>query len=189
MHDPSLGTTPFYLSDASQFFELSKDTDIRNEYPNMRFDNELDARIYIEHQFKIQETSRTSFFKAIRIIFGNDTGNYTDKNSILIGFISLHTTNDFEISLAGGFKETLSYGIKSNYRNKGLMSIALKMTLDAMNEDGYNVVAAIVKNGNTPSSRVLEKSGFDLISENAISSFYVKRITMNEDEYNQVFKK
>ena len=53
-----------------------KDKDIRNEYPNMRFENELDAKIYIEHQFQIQETSRTSFFKAIR---SSGYGNISNK--------------------------------------------------------------------------------------------------------------
>lgn len=187
MNEPSLGTTPFHLSDAAQFFELSKDVDIRKEFPNMRFENIDDARQYIEHQMEVQKTSRTAFFKAIRIIFGQDTGIYTDKNSILIGFISLHKSGAFETMLAGGFKETLSYAIKSNFRKKGLMTIALNMTLGAMREDEYNLVAAIVKPHNASSIQVLEKCGFDLITENAINSFYVKRITMNEIEYKQIF--
>ena len=187
MTETSLGTTPFYLSDSSQFFELSKDIDIRSEFPNMRFQNVEDANQYIEHQKQIQETSRTAFFKAIRIIFGEDTGVYTETNSILIGFISLHSSGAFESMLAGGIKETLSYAIKSNFRKKGLMTTALNMTLEAMTEDRYNIVASIVKPHNKASIRVLEKCGFDLISQNVITSFYVKRITMNEFEYKQIF--
>jgi len=187
MNEPSLGTTPFHLSDAKQFFELSKDIDIRKEFPYMRFENIDDAKQYIEHQMQIKETSRTAFFKAIRIIFGKDTGNYTDKNSILIGFISLHKSGAFETMLAGGFKETLSYAIISNFRNKGLMTLALNMTLGAMKVDEYNLVATIVKPHNAPSIRVLEKCGFDLVTENVITSFFVKRITMNEIEYKQIF--
>lgn len=187
MNEPSLGTTPFHLSDATQFFELSKDLDIRKEFPNMRFESIDDAKQYIEHQLQIRETSQTAFFKAIRIIFGEDTGIYTDKNSILIGFISLHKSGSFETMLAGGFKETLSYAIKSNFRKKGLMTLALNMTLGAMREDGYNVVAAIVKPNNDSSIRVLEKCGFDLITDNVINLFYVNRITMNEIEYKQIF--
>jgi RimJ/RimL family protein N-acetyltransferase len=187
MNEPFLATTPFQLNDASQFFELSKDPDIRKEFPNMRFENIDDAKQYLEHQISITESSRISFFKAIRIIFNEQEANYTEKNNILIGFISLHKTGSFDQMLAGGFEQTLSYAIKSAFRRKGLMTIALNMTLDAMKQDGYNVIAAIVKQNNSPSIRVLEKCGFVMVRDSQISFMYVKRITMDENEFKRVF--
>ena len=187
MSEPSLATTPFQLSDANQFLELSKDPDIRKEYPNMRFENVNDAKQYLEHQIEITKSSNVSFFKAIRIVFNGLETNYTERNNIIIGFISLHKTQGFEQMLAGGFEQTLSYAIKSTYRRKGLMTIALNMTLDAMEQDGYNVVAGIVKSHNIPSVRVLEKCGFLMVRDLSFTQFYVKRITMNEIEFNRVF--
>ncbi len=187
MSEPSLATTPFQLSDASQFFELSKDPDIRKEFPYMRFENFEDAKQYIEYQIEVTQSSRVSFFKAIRIVFNGLETIYTEKNNILVGFISLHKSGSFEQMLAGGFEQTLSYAIKSAFRRKGLMTIALNMTLDAMRQDGYNVVAAIVKHDNSPSIRVLEKCGFVMVRDAHISLMYVKRITMDEIEFNRVF--
>ena len=187
MSEPSLATTPFQLSDAHQFFELTKDPDIRKEYPNMRFENVNDAKQYLEHQIEITESSNVSFFKAIRIVFNGLETNYNDQNNIIIGFITLHRTQGFEQMLAGGFEQTLSYAIKSAYRRKGLMTIALNMTLDAMEQDRYNVVAGIVKSHNSPSIRVLEKCGFVMVRDLNFSQLYVKRITMNENEFNKAF--
>lgn len=187
MNEPSLATTPFQLSDATQFFELYKDPDIRKEFPYMRFENIDDARQYLEHQIEETQSSRVSFFKAIRIVFNGLETVYTEKNNILVGFISLHKSGSFDQMLAGGFEQTLSYAIKSAFRRKGLMTTALKMTLDAMRQDGYNAVAAIVKKGNIPSIRVLEKCGFVMVRDSYISLMYVKRITMDEIEFYKVF--
>jgi RimJ/RimL family protein N-acetyltransferase len=187
MSEPSLATTPFQLIDATQFFELSKDPDIRKEFPYMRFENVDDAKQYLEHQIEVTQSSRVSFFKAIRIVFNGLETVYTEKNNILVGFISLHKSGSFDQMLAGGFEQTLSYAIKSAYRRKGLMTIALNMTLDAMIQDGYNVIAAIVKKGNSPSIRVLEKCGFVMVRDSPISLMYAKRITMDENEFKRVF--
>ncbi len=187
MNEPSLATTPFQLSDTNQFFELSKDPDIRKEYPNMRFENIDEAKQYLEHQIEVTENSKISFFKAIRIVFGGLEPVYTEKNNILVGFISLKKSGAFDQMLAGGFEQTLSYAIKTKYRRKGLMTIALNMTLDAMRQDGYNVLAAIVKSQNSSSIKVLEKCGFTMVRDSHVSLLYVKRITMDEDEFNKVF--
>lgn len=187
MREPSLATTPFQVTDANQFFELSKDPEIRNEYPNMRFENIDEAKQYLQHQIEVTENSKLSFFKAIRIVFGGLESVYTEKNNILIGFISLHKSGASDKMLAGGFEQTLGYGVKSMYRRKGLMTTALNMTLDAMRQDGYNVVAAIVKKQNNPSVRVLEKCGFIMVRDSQISLLYVKRITMDENEFNRAF--
>lgn len=187
MSEPYLATTPFQLSDATQFFELSKDPDIRKEYPNMRFENVNDAKQYLKHQVEITQSSSVSFFKAIRIVFNGLETAYTEKNNILVGFISIHKSGSFEQMLAGGFEQTLGYAIKSTYRRKGFMTIALNMTLDAMRQDGYNVVAAIVKKDNSPSIRVLEKCGFVMVKDSHIILMYVKQITMNENDFKTVF--
>ena len=52
MSKSSLATTPFQMLDAAQFFELSKDTDIRIEFPKMRFENVDDAKKYLEDQIE-----------------------------------------------------------------------------------------------------------------------------------------
>ncbi len=187
MGDPSLATTPFQLSDANQFFELSKDPDIRNEYPNMRFENIEEAKAYLEAQIDLTENSGLSFFKAIRIVYDGLEPVYTEENNILVGFISLHKIGALDQIFAGGFQQTLGYAIKSAYRGKGLMTIALNMTLDAMRRDGYNVMAAAVKKQNISSIRVLEKCGFIMVRDYQISLLYVKRITMDKDEFDKLF--
>jgi RimJ/RimL family protein N-acetyltransferase len=187
MNEPFLATTPFQIGDASQFFELSKDPNIKKEYPNMKFENIDYARHYLEHQIAKTESSRFSFFKAIRIIFNEKATIYTEKNNILIGFISLQKTGELDQMLAGGFEQSLSFAIKSAFRLKGLMTIALNMTLDAMKQDGYNVLPAIVKRNNPASIRVLEKCGFVMVRELPVSLLYIKRIKMAENEFNRVF--
>lgn len=188
MNEPFLATTPFQVSDVNQFFELSQDPDIWKEFPNMRFENIEEAKDYLEYQIEITKRSGVTFFKAIRIIFSGLKSEYTEKNNLLVGFISLHeSAGSFDQILAGGFEQTLSYAIKSNYRRKGLMTIALNMTIDAMKQDGYNLVAAIVHQSNEPSIRVLQKCDFEFIRNTHFSSLYVKRISMSKKEFNSIF--
>jgi RimJ/RimL family protein N-acetyltransferase len=187
MSEASLATTPFQLSDAGQFYELCKDSEIKLEFPNLRFENIQDAENYLENRIGEIEKSSLSFFKAIRIVFNGLEEFYTDKNNILIGFISLNRTGSFDQILAGGIEHTLRYAIKSEYRRKGLMTIALNLTLDAMYQDGYNILAATVKKENIPSLKVLEKCGFVMVRDSGLSLLYVKRIKMDEYEFNQTF--
>jgi RimJ/RimL family protein N-acetyltransferase len=187
MSEPSLATTPFQLSDAKQFFELTKDSEIKREYPNMNFDNLEEAEEYLKHQIEITQDSSVSFFKAIRIVFNGLENNYDEANNILIGFISVHKSGLSDQLFSGGFEQTLAYGIKSKFRGKGLMTLALSMTLEAMRQDGYNLIAALVKKENKPSIRVLEKNGFSLVNNFPLNHLFVKRITMNEIEFNNIF--
>lgn len=187
MNEPFLGTTPVHINDAEQFFELSNDTDIRTEFVNMRFNNVDEARGYLQYQINVTENSEKNFFKATRIIFDGNAKVYTEANSLFIGFISLHDTGLMDSMLTGGFQQNLSYAIKSSFRGKGLMTIALNMTLEAMREDGYNFVPALVKTNNIASEKVLRKCSFDKVRETSVGSTYVRRLTMNEYEYKKIF--
>jgi len=184
-----LMTTPANLTDAEQFFQLLTEPEVKKEFPHMRFNNIEDARHYLKGQIDNTQSVSPNFFKAIRIVFDEGAEIYTDSNSIFIGFICLSHTGTADYLFSGGFKQTLSYAIKSSYTGKGLMTIALEMILDAMAQDGYNYVAARVKLHNLRSEKVLQKCGFDKISkgENRNGFTYVKRLAMNENEYNQMF--
>ena len=116
MKEPSLATTPFKLTDAEQFFELTKDSEIKQEYPNMNFENIEEAKGYLEHQIDITQDSSVGFFKAIRIVFNGLENNYDETNNILIGFISVNKSGVSDQLFSGGFEQTLAYGIKSRYR-------------------------------------------------------------------------
>ena len=188
MSEQSLATTPFQLSDANQLFELFKDSNIIKEFPFMKIENKSDVKQFLENQIEISKNSSTGFFKAIRIVFNGLESVYTEKNNIVIGFISLGKIDVFEQMLSGGFEQTLSFAVKSAYTGKGIMTMALNMNLDAMFQDRYNVIASIVKRNNKASIRVLEKCGFTMVRDSHLSLLYVKRITMNENEFKRVFE-
>ncbi len=180
-------TTTIQLSDAYAFLELAKDEEIMSEFPNMRFKDINEAQEYLNQQIEINNVSEKNFFRAIRIIFDTDTGEYTDSNSILIGFISLHDVGTMDSLLTGGFHQNLSYAIKQQYRRKGLMTRALNLTLNAMIENGYNLVPALVKPNNIPSEKVLLKCGFDKVNSTPMGNTYVKRLCMDEYRYRITF--
>jgi RimJ/RimL family protein N-acetyltransferase len=185
MNDPYLGTTPFHISDVNSFYKLCNDAEIRKEFINMRLNSVDEAKHHLQNLIEISNNSSPSFFKAIRIIFDENAGQYTDSNSRLIGFVSLHDAGMMDSLLTGGFQQNLSFGIESPFRGKGLMTIALQMTLDAMYQDGYNLVPAFVKPNNPASERVLEKCNFTKVQSTPMGSLFIRRICMPENQFKQ----
>ncbi|MEO7046944.1 MAG: GNAT family N-acetyltransferase [Ferruginibacter sp.] len=182
-----LETTPAQIGDADQFFEIFKDTDIRNIFHNLRFNSVEEVKQYLKFQINDTTTSRLSFFKSIRISFTPNIESYTCHNSILIGFICNHEASSGEFLASGGLQQNISFAISSLYRGKGFMTNALDMTLDAMIQDGFNFVPALVKSWNKSSIRVLEKCGFDKVRHTQMGLMYAKRLTMDEIEYKKIF--
>ncbi len=62
--EPILGNTPVKTSDATEFFKLIQDKDIRHEFLNLRDTNSVEqALTFIKHQ--VDNTSTKRFFKAV----------------------------------------------------------------------------------------------------------------------------
>jgi RimJ/RimL family protein N-acetyltransferase len=184
---PHIATTPAKMSDAESFFDLICDKDIRKEFAGFRrIETIEEATVYLEGFIKIHYSKSGNFFKVIRIVFDENTESYDDTNSLLIGFIALLDSGVMDHILTGGFRQNLSFAIKSEYRNKGFMTIALELTLEAMFADTYNLVPALVLPGNFRSARVLEKCGFDKVSQSSSGDLFVKRLLMDETHYKEI---
>ncbi len=183
--EPILGNIPIKMSDASDFYLLIQDNEIRQEFLNLREIKSVEqAEIYIKDI--VNNTSTKRFLKAIKVGFTEDSESWTSFNSILIGFIALHHTGHVDRFATGGFEQNISFAIAAKYRNKGIMTSSLKMLLQAMVEDKYNVVPALVKPKNIESQKVLTKCGFDKVRESPLGILYTKRLTMDEGEYKRV---
>ncbi len=187
--EPFLATTPAKMSDSKSFFNLIQDKEIRKEFVSLREISTIEqATLYLDGQIRSHfNLDNKNFFKLIRIVFSEDTESYNDTNSILVGFISLHDAGMMDQLLTGGFNQNLSFAIISQYRNKGIMTTALNMTLDAMYADTYNLVPALVKPENIESAKVLKKCGFDEVSKSPMGSLFVRRLTMDEFQYKKIF--
>lgn len=81
----------------------------------------------------------------------------------------------------------LNFGIGKKYEGKGIMTAALKITLDHLYQLEYNIVSAYVKPDNIGSEKVLEKCGFDLIHDDFYGKTYVKALKIDKDEYLNAF--
>jgi RimJ/RimL family protein N-acetyltransferase len=82
----------------------------------------------------------------------------------------------------------INFGIDSKFRNNGLMTYALQLTLDYMTSLEYGYACALVRDSNLSSKRVLEKCGFIKVSDNEIGSLHAKRLIWNEYDFNKSFK-
>ena len=159
--------------DCNSLFMLTQDTDIRSEFSNLNFLSIQNVKHYIQYWDEINNRNELEFLRLIKYSNLNvgQTSTWHDSNSMLLGFIS---NNDY-VSYYTNCKTTLNYAVSSKYRNRGILTHALNMTIERMKSEGYNFAAAYVKHNNIPSIRVLEKCDFQKDKENPFGITYIKQ--------------
>lgn len=179
-----LVNTPPQISDAEFFTEMSHDPAIISEFNQFNFDSLKHAEEYLQH--RIENNSTKDFLKIVRIALAEDIDVYNADNSITIGFISMNWSSIGEEIALKGLQNHISFAMIKKYRSRGLMTKAMNMLLDAMLIDKYNMVPSITKN-NIASERVLIKCGFQKIKSTPLGNIFIKRLHMNEQQFNSVF--
>jgi len=187
MSQPFLVTTPIQIEDAKSIIEFGKDREIHEEFLNFRFGNLKEAEKYVENMIVYNENSGKCFFQMTKIAF-KEAPLYNDTNSTSIGFVTLYDTNISDRLFSGGFNQNLGFAIKSQYRNKGLTTIALNQVMDRLLDLEYTIIPAFVKLNNVASERVLQKCGFNKVLETPMGNTFVKRLYMAEIEFYSHFQ-
>lgn len=179
-----------YPHDYKEYFEMNQDSAFQREFANLKGQSLHDAKAFLENkidQLKSLRPKSITDLAFIRIAKEQSENEFYDSsNSKLIGFISLDEASNGDFSNTG-FKTLLNYGIIEKFRNKGLMSYALKMRLQKYLELEYSFIPAYIKGDNPASENVLKKCGFIRIIDDNFGSTFVKKLYMDDEEFNEEF--
>ncbi len=175
----SIFTTPIEVEDAKDIFEMSK---VDENFKVALFKNSKDVgsteeeiRLFITYQ----SNDENCFIQMIKLaIFEN--GIKKSSSEVSIGFIALmHTSNITDVLVLGSHHHLL-FSIRPEYRGKGFMKNALMLMLNEMYRSGYNICAALIKQGNATSEHILQNAGFVKNGrKNNDTIGYFKRLNMD----------
>lgn len=174
------------LEDYIAFHKLISEPKFQSEFINYR--NQTIEATKQEINFWVKNSQKVfpSFFRVIRLTPHDNLSSYTRDNSFLIGFIS-NIQADQTDQLYSGFKMLINFGITEEYEGKGIMTMALEMTLEKLYEMKFSIVSAFVKPSNIASEKVLIKCGFDLLNSDLRGKTFVKALMIDKDEYKNSF--
>jgi RimJ/RimL family protein N-acetyltransferase len=167
-------------SEYSEYYTITQDKGISDEFTIFRNFTLEDCKNHIEwwvDETRNKATPNLLFF--IRITY-ESAEIYNENNSRLIGFICISTASPGDFAYTGYFN-LLNFGIISEFKNRGLMTTAMKMSIERFKELGYNLLPAFVKHDNLARMRVLEKCGFNYLNEpgsllSLIGKLYIFRL-------------
>ncbi len=185
--NPILLITAPDISHAKALHELFQDEDLQHEFPQLRPRSVENAREFLDKQTDLVG-GKITFFRLIKIGYSPDPAFHGADYTDLIGFVTVAETGMGDFVLSSGLNHLLSFAVARKYRNMGVMTTALKMTIDAMIQYEFNFIGAIVKSGNVSSERVLSKCGFDKVQSTAINSTFIRRLCMSLPDYNKHFR-
>lgn len=171
--------------DYKAFHELISEPDVQKEFSNYQGQTIEETKQEINYWVNNKKEAFPSFLRMIKITY-SENAEHWERNNKLIGFISIMPAGAIDFSRSG-FKMLMNFAISKEFEGKGIMTAAMKMTLDRLYELQYNIVSALVKPGNYGSQKVLEKCGFDLIRDYPIGKTYVKALKIDMDDYRSAF--
>ena len=174
--------------DYHSFYGLIKDKEIFKRFELLQNKSLKWCENFMNNWIQLDEQGEfLRWMKLIKIAESkNDAEYYTNQNSTLIGFITHDDAGAIEGGISG-FKMLLNYGIIEKYRGQGIMTMALKLRLQRLEELQYNIVSAFIDSDNLESRKVLLKCGFVKVGENDLGESYAKRIYLNESTFNKAF--
>ena len=162
------------IEDYVSFHSLICESDWQREFENFRGMTLLDTKNHIEYWVINKEVLFPQFYRMIKLTWEEELVNFNNLNSITIGFISFEEAASFD-RIISGKTHLLNFAISEKYYGCKIMTNALEMTLERMNNLGYNNISAFVKEGNIASEKVLIKCGFRLELSTGIGNTYIKR--------------
>lgn len=156
------------------YYELCQQPSWQREFLNLRSITLEESKV-IMYQWQHNDENRTkNLFRFIE---------YGGK---IIGFIA-NTNAGADDELKSGFNMLLNYAISENYGNMGLMTKALRLCVEEMYKQEYNIVSAFVKPGNISSEKVLLKNGFDIVRDEFYGKSFVKPLKIDLNVYREAF--
>lgn len=169
------------LNDLDDLFTLITDEDISTQ--NFNKQRQIPKGI-IEKFLKemIQKNSEENDIFFFAGIYGKN------RQQELIGFISNKEAGSTDSRYLGGINYELSYALRRDYRNKGLMTEVLLAITNFMKAKNINIVAALVMPGNVQSERTLLKAGFDILMCTLGRTAFYKRLDMPLKKYAKIFQ-
>ncbi|MCF8449087.1 MAG: GNAT family N-acetyltransferase [Taibaiella sp.] len=185
-NEPFLLLTGPDLTAAQSFYDLCKDREIRKEFLGLEINSIDAAKSFLAKQTDLVG-GKLSFFRMIKIAYNEDPNFHDDAHTTLIGFISVFEVGTGDLFRNGGINHNLAFAIAGQYRNQGIMTMALNMTIEALIGYKFNFISALVKSDNTGSEKVLIKCGFDKAHSIDDTSTFVRRLCMPATVYNSTF--
>ncbi len=174
------------LDDYKSYHELISEPDLQKQFVNYQGQTIEKTKKEIEFWVYNKKEAFPSFLRMIKLAPSSGIKLWNNCNSKLIGFISNIPASPSD-HIHSGFKMLMNYGISKKFEGKGIMTIAMEMTLAKLYDLEYNIVSAYVKPGNTGSQRVLEKCYFDLIRDDIYGKTYVRALKIDIEEYKKAF--
>lgn len=174
------------LDDYKAFHKLISEEGWQRQFHNYRGQTINETKEEIKYWVENGNKVYPSFLRMIKLTPYSNISEFNSSNSTLIGFIS-NVPAGLTDRTRTGFRMLMNFGIGKKYEGKGLMTMAMEMTLERLYQLGLNIVSAYVKSNNIGSERVLEKCGFDLIRNNGLGKTYVKALKIDMNEYRDVF--
>lgn len=162
-----------HLNDLNEFYHINQDKEFQKEFTHLKNLSLEDTKENLKDIIDKNKKGGIFDFAFIKIAKQANQDNYYDStNSKMIGFITYDSTSLMD-RMVSGARTMLRYGIIKEYRNRGLMKMALGLRLKKYEEWGYNLVFAVVSHTNTYSERVLNANGFSLVRDD-IKKTYIK---------------
>ena len=173
-------------SDYKQYHALVTEPHIKHEFHNFRGQQLIDTKNEIDYWVKNHGKTLPYFLRFLKITPDSDVGFWDETNSEIIGFIANLQAGPIE-QRNSGFDTLINFGISKRFEGKGVMTVALNMTMERLYELEFNISTAFVKPANLASSRVLEKCGFVLVAENPFGKSYAKALKIDMNLFNSSF--
>ncbi len=170
------------LTDVDNLYILTSDEDIARQNFNTRGKISMES---VERLLKqiIQENSKEDELYFFAGIYKKE------KQHELIGFVTNKEAGYADYMFLGGFDYALSYALRSDFRNKGIMTEVLLAVTSFMQAKSINMVAALVKLGNIQSEKALRKADFDMVMFSPGGTAFVKKLNMSLKKYAAIFRK
>lgn len=173
-------------SDYKQFHELIIQSHIQEQFINFRNRNITDTKSEIDFWVANQNNLLPHFLRLLKVTEDPQASIWDERNSTIIGFISNVSSGGIE-KIFSGFDTLINFGISKNFENKGVMTLALKMTLERLYDLELNICTAFILHENYASAAVLKKCGFDKVQESPIGSSYAKALKIELELYKSSF--
>jgi RimJ/RimL family protein N-acetyltransferase len=172
--------------DYLQYHDLITQPHIQKEFLNFRNQKLTETKEEIDYWVNNHGVTLPHFLRFLKLTNNSSAVSWNASNSNIIGFIANLQAGPIE-ELHSGFNSLINFGISEEFQGKGMMSIALNMTISRLIEMEFNISTAFVKPHNIASAKVLEKCGYDIVRQSPLGTSYARALKIDLDYYKQSF--
>lgn len=172
--------------DYIQYHTLVTQQHIQKEFINFRNQKLLETKEEIDYWVSNSGKTLPHFLRFLKLTNNSGADYWDSSNSNIIGFIANLPAGTTDC-LHSGFNSLINFGISEEFQGKGIMTIALNMTISRLIEMEFNISTAFVKPHNIASSKVLVKCGYDIVRQSPLGTSYARALKIDLDFYKQSF--